>query len=91
MKKVVLKIVLTLLLLAFIGITTYSSIELIDLKSKNEKATKEISDVENNINNIKEENKNYEEQIPTLEENSKEKIEEQEIWQKAKNKLKEAL
>ena len=91
MKKVVLKIVLTLLLLAFIGITTYSSIELIDLKSKNEKATKEISDVENNINNIKEENKNYEEQIPTLEENSKEKIEEQEIWQKAKDKLKEAL
>lgn len=91
MKKVVLKIVLTLLLLAFIGITTYSSIELIDLKSKNEKATKEISDVENNINNIKEENKNYEEQIPTLEENSKEKIEEQEIWKKAKDKLKEAL
>ena len=91
MKKVVLKIVLTLLLLAFIGITTYSSIELIDLKSKNEKATKEISDVENNINNIKEENKNYEEQIPTLEENSKEKIEEQEIWQKAQDTLKEAL
>jgi len=91
MNKVVLKIVLTLLLLAFIGITTYSSIELIDLKSKNEKATKEISDVENNINNIKEENKNYEEQIPTLEENSKEKIEEQEIWKKAKDKLKEAL
>ena len=91
MKKVVLKIVLTLLLLAFIGITTYSSIELIDLKSKNEKATKEISEIENNIKNIKEENDNYESQIPTLEENSKEKIEEQEIWQKAKDKLKEAL
>lgn len=91
MKKVVLKIVLTLLLLAFIGITTYSSIELIDLKSKNEKATKEISEIENNIKNIKEENDNYESQIPTLEENSKEKIEEQEIWKKAKDKLKEAL
>ena len=91
MKKVVLKIVLALVLVAFIGITTYSSIELIDLKNKNEKTKKEISDVENNINNIKEENKNYEEQIPILEENSKEKIEEQEIWQKAKDKLKEAL
>ena len=87
MKKVLLGVCFFVLL----SITIYLNIMLNGIKDNNNNLRNEISKINNDIKEIEKNNKKYEDEISELRESSKDKLEEQEIWIKAKEKLNQAL
>ena len=85
------KVLLCIIVLVLLSMTIYSSIRLNNIKNSNKNLENEISKIDNNIKKIIEDNKNYEAEINDLKDKSKDKLEEQEIWLKAKEKLNQAL
>ena len=85
------KVVYVVILILFIGIAVSSKIILEDAKSKNKVLEKKITETTNKVDNLKKDNQELEDSIDTVKEEVKDKIEEYEIWEKAKNKLNQAL
>lgn len=81
------KVVIVIILLLAIGILVYSNISLNYTKSKNNNIKDDINSLNNDIKKAKENGNDIESKIDTLKENSKEKLEELSIWEKAVEKL----
>ena len=87
MKK---KIVFISIFIIFIATMIYSFFTVKFIKIDKENMQKEISTLKEGIEKNKKENIDYEEEVNKLKEESKSKLEELEIWKKAKEKLKQA-
>ena len=85
------KVVYFIILILFIGITVESTILLENAKTENKKIEKEISETNKKIEDTKTEQEELNGKLDNLKEETKDQLEEYEIWEKAKNKLNQAL
>lgn len=85
------KVLLCIIFLVLLSMTIYFSIRLNSIKNSNNNLSNEVNKISNNIKEVEENNKKYEVELSELKESSKDKLEEQEIWMKAKEKLNQAL
>ena len=85
------KILLCVFFLVSLSISIYLNIKLNSIKNNNNDLRNEIIKINNDIKEIEKKNKENENEISELKESSKDKLEEQEIWIKAKEKLNQAL
>ena len=85
------KVLLIIIFISSIGIMLYS-FYLVDNSKKDLKTMKkDLKTMQEEVTKSKEENTNYEEEINKLKEENKDKLEELNIWLKAKEKLEKAL
>lgn len=81
------KILLGLILILFVGVMIYSFMEVDRVNKKKDNLNKELASLEKTIQSLKEKNTDFETELENLKNDSKEKIEEYKIWEKAKQKL----
>lgn len=91
MKKLVLKLLFTVLLILFSFSFLYTKNEYDKIKKDNSNLIIEIEKMRQSLETKIENNSNAEIEKTTLEKSNKEKIEEQNIWLEMKEKLKQAL
>lgn len=84
------KVLLCIIFLVLLGMTIYFSIRLYSVKNSNNDLNNELNKVSSSIKEVEENNKKYEVELSDLKESSKDKLEEEEIWIKAKEKLTQA-
>lgn len=88
MKK---KVLFIIILIIFLGSMIGSFVVLDGVKLNKEKVKNEIFELNKKIQDSKLESTNYQEEITKLKEESKDNLEEYEIWLRAKEKLEKAL
>ena len=91
MKKVVFEVIFLVLLGIMIFLFLFSSFKLNETKNKKSDMNKEISTLNSEIEKAKIDNESLNDELNELRENSKNKLEDVEIWKKAQEKLNQAL
>ena len=91
MKKVILIVFLSLILILFSLNFLYTRSEYKKIENDNNNLIIEIERIKQDIERKNESNSNFEIDKATLEEENKEKIKEQNIWLELKEKLKQAI
>ena len=88
MKK---KIFLSIIVIFLLAVLILSFLKLFDIQSNNRNLKKQTTVIQNNIKDINSKSESFKEEIASLKEQAKSKFEEKEIWEKAKDKLEEAM
>ena len=85
------KVIFGSILLLLVGLMIYTGFRVNYLNSNNKELEEKINSIKKDIDKAKEDSIKYENDYSTLEEESKDKQEELEIWKKAETKLEKAL